>query len=403
MRIVLVVRSFPKVSTTFILNKVIGLRAQGVDVHVVCWTSHAAAWARMPGDVAADSDLRRRIHLVPSLDRPMAALDLVRLAAQRGAGRPRRHERGVATLLRVLEPDLVHFEFGSVAATCLTSSDLARGLLDGVPIVASFRGHDLNCVGLDRPGFYDRVWERADAVHCLGNDLWLRAQRRGCPSTKRHVLIPPAVDCAQFRPLSRPPELIGTRGRPMRLLSVGRLHWKKGYRHGLAATRLLQDHGVVVDHCIIGDGPDRDEVRACARALGLDGSVRFMGAQPRAQVIEALQWADVFVHSSVSEGFCNAVMEAQAMELPVVCTDADGLGENVADGETGFVVARRDEAAMADALIKLAGDLGLRLTMGATGRRRVAAQFRPEDQIEAFTDLYDSVITGSSADALTSR
>jgi colanic acid/amylovoran biosynthesis glycosyltransferase len=42
----------------------------------------------------------------------------------------------------------------------------------------------------------------------------------------------------------------------------------------------------------------------------------------------------------VSEGFCVSAIEAQAMGLPVVCSDADGLGENVVDGETGFVVTR---------------------------------------------------------------
>ena len=42
-------------------------------------------------------------------------------------------------------------------------------------------------------------------------------------------------------------------------------------------------------------------------------------------VKEELQWADVFLHLAVSEGFCNAVLEAQAMQLPVVCSDADGL------------------------------------------------------------------------------
>ena len=68
-----------------------------------------------------------------------------------------------------------------------------------------------------------------------------------------------------------------------------------------------------------------------------------------------------------------AVTEAQAMGLPVVCSDADGLRENVAHGVTGFAVPRRDVAAMADALHRLAADPGLRTKMGAppvTGRNR---------------------------------
>jgi glycosyltransferase involved in cell wall biosynthesis len=71
-------------------------------------------------------------------------------------------------------------------------------------------------------------------------------------------------------------------------------------------------------------------------------------------------------------------MEAQAMGLPVVCSDADGLAENVADGLTGFVVSRRAPEALAAALARLAGDPALRRQMGAAGRERVENCFRAE-------------------------
>ena len=61
------------------------------------------------------------------------------------------------------------------------------------------------------------------------------------------------------------------------------------------------------------------------------------------------------------------------MEVPVVCTDADGLPEDVADGETGFV---RDPAALANELQVLASDPDLRRRMGRAGRQRVAKRFQ---------------------------
>ena len=72
------------------------------------------------------------------------------------------------------------------------------------------------------------------------------------------------------------------------------------------------------------------------------------------RVLGELRAADVLLHPAVSEGFGNAVMEAQAVEVPVVCTDADGLRENVVDGVTGLVVPRRDASALAAALERLA-------------------------------------------------
>jgi colanic acid/amylovoran biosynthesis glycosyltransferase len=96
----------------------------------------------------------------------------------------------------------------------------------------------------------------------------------------------------------------------------------------------------------------------------------------------------------VSEGFCNAVLEAQAMGLPVVCTDADGLPENVEDGVTGLVAPRRNPKALSDALAALAADPDRRARMGSAGRARVASRFRLEEQIDAFSRLYESVLSG---------
>ena len=79
------------------------------------------------------------------------------------------------------------------------------------------------------------------------------------------------------------------------------------------------------------------------------------------------------------------------MGIPVVCTDAGGLPENVVDGVTGFIVPRRDPAALAEKLAILAEDGALRHRMGAAGRKRVETHFRMEDQLDAFEDFYASL------------
>jgi colanic acid/amylovoran biosynthesis glycosyltransferase len=117
------------------------------------------------------------------------------------------------------------------------------------------------------------------------------------------------------------------------------------------------------------------------------------GPQPPQQVHAELKRADVFLHTAVSEGFCNAALEAQAMQVPLVVSDADGLAENVDDGTTGFVVPRRDPHRTAERLRQLAVDPELRTRMGRAGRERVAQRFRLEDQITAFDQLYRRVLS----------
>jgi glycosyltransferase involved in cell wall biosynthesis len=97
------------------------------------------------------------------------------------------------------------------------------------------------------------------------------------------------------------------------------------------------------------------------------------------------------VHAAVSEGFGNAVLEAQAAGLPVVCTDAEGLTENVEADVTGLVVARRDPAALAAAILRLARDPEQRVAMGEAGHRRARERFRLADQRAAFAAFFREV------------
>jgi colanic acid/amylovoran biosynthesis glycosyltransferase len=390
-----VVQSFPARSETFIASKAAGLTAAGWDVHLVCQKYDAALFAELP--VESQSLLRGRVHgawphrpkwlaglLVPLalarclLRRPVTT---VKYLARGGSLR----ELYLDAELICLAPRIVHFEFGTLAV-----GRIAVGRRLGSATVVSFRGFDLNFAGLEDRTYYDDVWSRTTAFHTLGSDLWQRALKRGCPADRAHALIPPAIDTVFFEP-SRPKEAIvaGTGARPLRILSVGRLEWKKGYEYALTAIRSLRDRGIHCEYRVIGAGEFHTATAYARYEMALTSEVSLLGACARDRVRSELEWADVMLHPAVSEGFGNAVLEAQAMGVPVVCTDADGLRENVRDGVTGIVVSRRDPAGQANALERLAGDPALRIRMGAAGRARVLANFKLTDQIAAFGALYE--------------
>jgi colanic acid/amylovoran biosynthesis glycosyltransferase len=404
-RVALIVPSFPKLSETFIVNKFLGLLERGWDVQVVCGQSDPREWERFP-DLLRLTDWRRRVHVSwPPRPRWLAAL-LMPLALLGAFGRTpggswRYLRRGWkrfgwdvlrqlyfdAELLK-LRPELIHFEFGALAIGRMHLPEL----LD-CKLTVSFRGYDLNFVGLDKPGYYQEVWEKSEALHLLGEDLWKRAQKRGCGPGKPHALIPPAINLELFNPeVKAHTEVTGTGARPLRILSVGRLDWRKGYEFALQAVQLLVTQGIHCEYEIIGGGDYLVNVAFACHQMGLDGLVKFAGPLPQSTVKEKMLWADVFLHAAVSEGFCNAVIEAQAMRLPVVCSDAGGLAENVADGQTGFVVPRRDPKAMAGKLKLLAGDFALRQQLGQAGRQRVSNLFQLADQITAFEKFYTQVL-----------
>ena len=400
-RIVLVVHTFPKLSETFIVSKFLGLLEHGWDAHIVCSQSDPREWAASP-ELQRRPELRRRLHVAwPHRPRWFAAL-LIPIAVVRcfirnpsGTWRYLMNEGqsiSVNTFRQIyldaemicLRPDLIHFEFGTIAVKRMQVQEL----LD-CKVVVSFRGYDLKYVGLEEPGFYQEVWDKANAVHFLCESLWKLAQQRGCPPNKRHAVITPAIDTEFFDPLERRhTEVIGKSERPLRILSVGRLEWVKGYEYAFQAVELLAEQKVRCEYRIVGDGEYLEALTFARHKLGLEERIDMLGAQSSSEVKKHMLWADVFVHAAVSEGFCNAVVEAQAMALPVVCTDAGGLPENVADAETGFVVPRRAPRPLADKLFLLARNPDLRQQMGQAGRRRVSTHFRLEKQSADFDRLF---------------
>jgi colanic acid/amylovoran biosynthesis glycosyltransferase len=400
-KLVLVVPVFPQISETFIVSKFLGLLERGWDVRIVAQKFIPQAWAAYP-QLQNNPPARHRVHrawphrphwlaallFLPGLlfslvTAPCTTLRYLHQGWARFGWNILRQFYLDLPLIR-LGPNIIHFEFGSLAV----GRTHLKELLDA-KLSVSFRGYDLNYIGLDQPDYYSQVWKDINAAHFLGEDLWHRAQMRGAPLKLPHALISPAVNLAVIPKASATAnEKVGTQDRPLRILSVGRLHWKKGYEYALRAVKALVDQGIHCEFRIIGEGERQAALDFARHQMGLTQEVEFLGGLPHTQVIEHLHWADVFLHAAVSEGFCNAVLEAQTMGLPVVCSDADGLRENVAESVTGFIVPRRDPAAMAKKLCLLATDGRLRQQMGQDGRVRVERHFQLEHLLDAFEDFY---------------
>lgn len=399
MRVVLVVTAFPEPSETFIVTKFAGLVARGLDVHVVCQIERPELWSTLPALVKAP-ELRERVHVAPSRSHPRAMAASGRGLARAALARPLGTARYGAELRRVragqlpamvgtdgfiaaLAPDVVHCEFGTLAL-----ERVRQPALSGAKLTLSLRGWDINSFGLGDPTTYAPVWSTVDAVHCLGQDLLRRARRRGLPESVPVSIIPPAVDTGFFVP---PPAACAARARPLRILTAARLHWKKGHEHALAAVAAVRAGGVDLRYRIVGSGPHEAAVRAAIAHHGLEEVVEIHGTCPPEVVREHLWWADVVLHGATSEGFCNAVVEAQACGVPVVCTDADGLPENVAHGVSGLVVPRRDPAALAEALASLACDPCRRRELGAAGRERAVTLFGLDDHLDRWQAFFEAL------------
>lgn len=202
------------------------------------------------------------------------------------------------------------------------------------------------------------------------------AQRvRGLTPERRDIALTPfGVDVDRFAPAAT--------GRPEgRVVTIGML---KSLAPDYGVDLLLRAFAglshdpelrLPCELLIVGEGPQRAELEALARQLGIAGRTRFVGAVPHAEVPAWLHQFDIYAAPSRAESFGVAVIEASACGLPVVVSDAGGLPEVVCDGETGRIVPREDVPALQAALKQLLLDAGLRARLGRQGRAFVAREY----------------------------
>jgi lipopolysaccharide heptosyltransferase I len=171
---------------------------------------------------------------------------------------------------------------------------------------------------------------------------------------------------------------------------ISQLIERKGHRFLFqAAPRILERFPNTV-FLVLGEGKLEGSLRKLVASLGIQDKVIFAGF--RNDIGELLSITTVLVHPATMEGFANCVLQAMAAEVPVVVTAVGGMPEAVRDNVNGILIPPRDPDAIADAVIKLLGDPGLRQRMGAEGRRIAEQQFSVDTMVEGVLAVYFEVL-----------
>jgi colanic acid/amylovoran biosynthesis glycosyltransferase len=282
--------------------------------------------------------------------------------------------RRTARFLPVAHHDICYCAFGMDAPHALRLRRL--GVLGGELVVA-FRGADTTkYVARRGPRVYARTFRHARLLLPVCEFLGRRLVALGAPP-ERVVVHRTGIDLRRWPYRERGPSADGR----LRLVSVGRLVEKKGIEYVLRAVRILSDRGVDVEYRILGEGPRRERLEALAAELDITGRVRLHGRHDQQAVREAVEHSDFLVSASVTaadgdeEGIPNVLKEAMALGLPVIGTRHAGIPELIEDGVSGLLVPERDEAALADALQRLARQPGRWAAMGREGRARIERDY----------------------------
>jgi glycosyltransferase involved in cell wall biosynthesis len=212
---------------------------------------------------------------------------------------------------------------------------------------------------------------------------------RGLPA-ERVAVVHPGVDAVRYAP----DPSVG-RSDPPRFVYLGRLKRYKGVEHLLRAVALARRERDDLGLDIAGSGDDRPRLEALARSLGIADAVRFLGFVDESAKLALLRQAVANVFPSPKEGWGITVMEAAACGTPSLASDAPGLRDSVRDGLTGLLVPHGDAAALASAMLRLAGDPALVERLGHAARQHALAH-----SWEAATDRVEAHLRDLAAGVL---
>lgn len=400
-----VLKRFPRLSETFVLNEILELERQGFRIEIF-------SLLRPPPEErhALLEELKACITYLPSskslkdirlhqgLDEEPTDL----LAVQGGDPEGRSslfngkssqdiaslHLKAmtVATLAQSRGVDHLHAHFGSDATTVA----LLAGRMGGLPF--SFTAHARDIYHTYTTVAADNAMRRAKiseaAFVATVSDYNKAHLRRLAPvqASRIHRLYN-GIDLARFtlKPALAEPGLI---------VAVGRLIEKKGFGDLISACALLKEEGVDFRCQIIGDGPLHDILQNQIDEGGLQRLVEIAAPQPQERLVGMMQRASIAAlpcvvsESGDRDGLPTVLLEAMALGLPVVTTTVSGGPEIVSHGETGLLVEPGDPVGLAASIEALLQSPETMLRMGLAGRQRAEKLFSLVESVKTLSGYF---------------
>jgi glycosyltransferase involved in cell wall biosynthesis len=182
---------------------------------------------------------------------------------------------------------------------------------------------------------------------------------------------------------------------PFTILTAGRLSPWKGMDRLLEVVARVRQRVPAVRLVVAGDGPMAAPLQEASARLGLEASVRWLGAIPRGALVSWMEAADLFVLLSEYEGFPHVALEAMTAGLPVILSRTTGNPELVSHGRDGLLVDPGDLDGCATAIADLAIDDERRRGLALAARDR-AADFDWSRLVSQTLDVFEEVAPAAS-------
>lgn len=357
-----ILRKFPVLSETFVLNEILAMEALGHEVTI--FTLQAPKAGTCQPDLAA---LKAKVHVLPKKIRfhPSMLKGLWYVLCSRNGQLYSRLLQGgrIAQEAKKLGIDHFHAHF----ATRSASVAFFASKLSGIPY--SFTAHAVDI-------FKEKVCHKAlqakmnhASFVATVSDYNMKFLSEILP-TGSFIKVLNGIDLQKFRP-----------DRCFTFICTARLVEKKGHRYLLEACRILKNRGVAFQCYLIGDGYLKDTLEENIKSFRIENHVFMFGSQSHNTVLSMMRSSDAFVlpcclaEDGNRDGLPVSLVEALALELPVITTPMTGNTEVVTDQVNGLLVDSTDAEALAEAMERLIIDKALYLKLKENTRSSIAHRF----------------------------
>lgn len=282
------------------------------------------------------------------------------------------------------KPDYLHIQWSSF----IHKKELLFKLFQD-KVILSLRGAHINYTPIIKPEIaetYRQNFPKVYKFHAVSEDIKQETVKYNADADKIQVIYSYVKDEIVEKELK-----LKAKSDKLRVISIGRFFWKKGYDYALDALyKLKNELGVDFVYTLVAQGGVPDDIKFQIHQMGLTDNVKIINGLPHAEVIETVKNSDVMLLSSVEEGIANVVLEAMAVGTLVVSTDCGGMEEVIVNNESGYIVHVRDVNAMADALQKVhVMDEHQRLTMAQKAQQRIIEVHNKKRFTAGYKELYN--------------
>ena len=283
-------------------------------------------------------------------------------------------------ILQESNVDWLHFGFATQA---IGRENIAKAI--GAKMAVSLRGFDIDVYPLKHKDCYSFLLKSVDKVHSISNYLLNKANILGLDKNTPSQIITPAIDSLRTnKSISKI-----NKSKNLKICTIGRLHWIKNYTDILKSLKILKDKEIQFKYYIIGEGVLLEALKYEVYEYGLNDSVIFEGKLSHQETIQKLYDSDVYIQYSYSEGFCNAVLEAQSLGILPIVSNAEGLSENVLNNKTGWVIQKNSPKLLANKIVEVSNlPESDKEKIRKQAIERVLKEFNVEKQQKEFIDFY---------------